>query len=102
MGEAGGNATKQKYGDEFFHQLSRRGGQVVSQNRAHMAALGRKSGAVRRERRQPPPLCTICGERPQRYRGRCARCYGYRRTNGRERPVTTKHRGIRWRSPAST
>ena len=43
----GGEAVKQKYGAKFYSQIGKKGGKAVSQDRAHMAAIGKRGGERR-------------------------------------------------------
>ena len=44
IGKKGGETVRRERGPEFFAEIGRKGGQAVSQNRVHMAAIGREGG----------------------------------------------------------
>lgn len=44
IGKKGGETVKQKYGPEFYSEIGEKGGETVSQDRKHMAKIGRKGG----------------------------------------------------------
>jgi len=85
---AGGLAISQDR--EHMAALGRRGGQTVSRDRAYMAEIGARGGA--RRRLATNAACGNCG-RPRAAvayisKGRCPACYLWRRTHGAERPAT--------------
>jgi uncharacterized protein len=46
--------TAHEFSSEEGRKAGRKGGEKVSQNRAHMAEIGRKGGLARAKRRQQP------------------------------------------------
>jgi hypothetical protein len=50
-GRRGGERTAQTRGHEFYQSIGKKGGEVVSRDKQHMASIGRKGGeAVSRDR----------------------------------------------------
>jgi general stress protein YciG len=47
IGQMGGSTRKAQLGDEGYAEMGRRGGLRVSEDRAHMAELGKKGGTNR-------------------------------------------------------
>jgi general stress protein YciG len=46
-GRRGGSKVAAERGSSFYAQIGKKGGKAVSQNRAHMAAIGKKGGERR-------------------------------------------------------
>jgi len=46
-GRKGGSKVAAERGSAFYAQIGKKGGKVVSQNRAHMAAIGKRGGERR-------------------------------------------------------
>ncbi len=67
-GRRGGERTAQTRGHEFYQSIGRKGGEVVSRDKQHMASIGRKGGeAVSRDRAHMASIGQKGGEARSRH-----------------------------------
>jgi uncharacterized protein len=53
-GRRGGTKVAAERGSKFYSEIGRKGGEAVSQNREHMARIGRRGGERRGKGTRPP------------------------------------------------
>ena len=49
-GKKGGEKTSETHGSEFYSKIGQKGGETVSQDREHMADIGKKGGKAQHSR----------------------------------------------------